>query len=58
MCVHISGVDWVWYACDVMYTVLYVLVNRFVVCGCAVSRRYIHVCNSDVFSVINMYIAI
>ena len=23
--------------------------------GCAVSRRYINVCNSDVFSVVNMY---
>ena len=22
---------------------------------CAVSRRYIHICNSDVFSVVNMY---
>ena len=22
--------------------------------GCAVSRRYINVCNSDVFSVVNM----
>ena len=34
-----------WYVCDVMYTVLYVRVNCFVVC---VSRRYINVCNSDV----------
>ena len=26
-------------------------------CGCAVSRRYIiHVCDSDVFSVVNMYL--
>ena len=25
-------------------------------CGCAVSGRYIHVCNSDVFSVVNMYL--
>ena len=24
--------------------------------GCAVSRRYIYVCNSDVFSVVNMYL--
>ena len=24
--------------------------------GCAVSRRYINVCNSDVFSVVNMYL--
>ena len=25
-------------------------------CGCAVSRRYINVCNSDVFSVVNVYL--
>ena len=30
--------------------------NCIVVCGCAVSRRYIHVCNRDVFSVVNMYL--
>ena len=24
--------------------------------GCAVSRKYIHVCNSDVFIVVNMYL--
>ena len=39
---------------------LYVRVNCFVVHGCAVSRRYINVCNSDVFSnvfsVVNMYL--
>ena len=45
-----------WYACDVLYSVLYVRVNCFVVRGCAVSRRYINVCNSDVFSVVNMYL--
>ena len=44
-----------WYVCDVMYTVLYVRVSCFVVRGCAVSRRYIDVCNCDVFSVINVY---
>ena len=27
----------------------------FVVRGCAVSRRYIHVCNCDMFSVVNLY---
>ena len=27
----------------------------FVVRGCAVSRRYINVCNSYVFSFVNMY---
>ena len=42
--VHISGVDWVWYVCDVLYAVLYVHVSCFVVRGCAVSRRYINVC--------------
>ena len=31
-------------------------VNCFVVHGCAVSRRYINVCSSDVFSVVNMYL--
>ena len=31
-------------------------VNCFVVHGCAVSRKYIHVCNSDVLSVVNMYL--
>ena len=34
----------------VMCAVLYVLVNCFLVSGCAVSRRYINVCNSDVCS--------
>ena len=32
-----------WYVCDVLYAVLYVCVNCFVVRGCAVSRRYIGV---------------
>ena len=40
-----------WYVCDV----LYVRVNCFVVRGCAVSRRYIHVCNNDVLSVVLFY---
>ena len=44
-----------WYVCDVMYAVLYVRVSCFVVRGCAVLRRYKYVCNSDVFSVVNMY---
>ena len=39
-----------WYVCDVLYA----RGNCFVVRGCAISRRYIHVCNSDVFSVVNM----
>ena len=42
--------------CDVQYAVLYVRVRCFVVCGCAVSRRYIHFGNSDMFSVVNMYL--
>ena len=45
-----------WYVCDVLYVVLYVCVNCFVVRVCAVSRRYINVCDSDVFSVGNMYL--
>ena len=38
-----------WYVCDVLFAVLYVR-------GCAVSRRYINVCISEVFSVANMYL--
>ena len=34
---------------------LYVHVGCFVVRGCAVSRRYIHVCNCDMFSVVYVY---
>ena len=45
-----------WYVCDVLYAVLYVRVGCFVVRGCAVSRRYIDVCNCDVFSVVNVYL--
>ena len=44
----------VWYVCDVLYAVLYVRVSWFVVHGCAVSRRYIHVCNCDMFSVVKV----
>ena len=40
-----------------MYAVLYVRVNCFVVHGCAVSIKDINVCNSDMFSVVNMYLA-
>ena len=41
-----------WYVVfDVLYAVLYVCVCCFVVCGCAVSRRYKDVCYCD-----NMYI--
>ena len=52
MCVHISGKDGVWYVCDVLYAVLDASVSRFVVCGCVVSRKYINVCNCDMFSVV------
>ena len=45
-----------WYVRDVLYAVLYVRVNCFVVRGCAISRRYKNVCNSDVFRVVNMYL--
>ena len=44
------------YVCDVVYAVLYVRVNCFIVRGCAVSRKYINVCTSDVFTVVNMYL--
>ena len=45
-----------WYVSDVLYAVLYVRLSCFVVRRCAVSRRYIFVCNSDVFSIVNMYL--
>ena len=34
---------------------MHVRVNCYVVRGCVVSKRYIHVFNSDVFSVVYMY---
>ena len=43
-----------WHICDMLYAVLYIRVNRFEWRGCAVSRR--NVCNSDVFSIVNMYL--
>ena len=43
-----------WYVCDVLYAVLYARVSCFVVHLCAVSWRYIHVCNCDMFSVVNV----
>ena len=45
-----------WYVRDVLYAVLYVHVSCFVVCGCTVSRRYIGVCNCDMFSGVNVYL--
>ena len=44
-----------WYVCDVLYAVLYVSVSCFIVRGCAVSRRYIKVCNCDICSVVNVF---
>ena len=44
-----------WYLCDVLYAVLYARVNCLVR-GCGVSRRYINVCNCDMFGVVNMYL--
>ena len=44
-----------WYVCDVLYAVFYVRVSCFVVRRCAVSRRYINVCNCDMFSVVNVF---
>ena len=44
-----------WYVCNVLYAVLGVHVSCFVLRGC-VSRRYIDVCNCDVFSVVNVYL--
>ena len=43
-----------WYVCDVLYAVLYVRVSCFIVRGCVVSRRYINVCNCDMFSIVNV----
>ena len=44
------------FGCAVLYIVLYVCVSCFVVRGCAVSRRYTHIGNIEVFSVVNMCI--
>ena len=52
--VVISGED----VCGVLYAVVYVRVSCFVVRGCAVSRRYINVCNCDMFSVVKCTLTI
>ena len=39
-----------WYVCDELYAVLYVRINCFVVRGCAASRRYMNVCDSDMLT--------
>ena len=41
---------------ELLYAVFYVRVSCFVVRGCAVLRRYINVCNYDMFSVVNVYL--
>ena len=45
-----------WYVRGVLYAVLYVRISCFVVRGCALLRRYISVCNCDMFSVVNVYL--
>ena len=45
-----------WYVCDVLYAVLCVCVCCFVVCGSAVSSRYIDVCYCDLFSLVYVYL--
>ena len=45
-----------WCVCDILYAVLYVRVSCFVMCGSAVWRRYINVCNCDIFCVVNVYL--
>ena len=44
-----------WYVCNMLYAVFYVCVCCFVVCGCAVSRRYIDACYCDMFSVVSVH---
>ena len=42
--------------CDALYALFHVRVSCFVVHGCAVPRRYINVCNCEMFSVMNVYL--
>ena len=42
-----------WYSGNVLDAVLYVFVGCFVVRGCADTRRYIDVCNCDMFGVVS-----
>ena len=61
---HTKGFIYVHFNCNlsyklfssVLYAVLYVRVSCFVVRGCAVSRRYIHVCKCDMFRIVNVYL--
>ena len=42
-----------WYVCDLLYTVLYVRVNCFIMRRCVVLIDEVYnICNSDVFSVL------
>ena len=45
-----------WCVRDVLYAVVCVRVSCFVVRGCDVLRRYINVCNCDMFSVVYVYL--
>ena len=45
-----------WYVRDVLYAVVCVRISYFIVRGCAVSRRYINVCNCDMFIVVYVYL--
>ena len=44
-----------WYVSDVLYAVFYAHGSCFVVRRCAVSRRYIDICNCELCSVVNVY---
>ena len=44
--------DRMWYSGNMLDAVLYVFVGCFVVRGCAVTRRYIDVCDCDMFGVV------
>ena len=50
VCIHISGET----ECGMF--VSYVRVGCFVVRGCAVTRRYINICNCDMFSAVDVYL--
>ena len=50
MSIHISSVDRMWYSGNMLDAVLFV--GCFVVRGCTVTRRYIDVCDCDMFGVV------
>ena len=54
--VRAGGAVWLNPFATVLFTVCssVVRVSCFIVHGCAVSRRYINVCNCDMFSVLNV----